>query len=164
MNRTHTREFYLALVNKIRRIIPDVSLTTDIIVGFPGETESQFTDTLNLLEEVQFDNAFTFIYSPRENTPAAIWQDDISMNEKRLRLQRLNDLQYAISLKKNQALQGQVVEVLTEGRSKTNADVLAGRTRTNKLVLFPGSEELTGKLVQVKIEHPQTWTLKGQKM
>ncbi len=162
MNRTYSREFYLALVDKIRQSVPDVSLTTDIIVGFPGETEEQFLDTLSLVEEVQFDNAFTFIYSPRENTPAAAWKDDVSESEKRLRLQRLNELQYAISLEKNQALQDRVVEVLVEGRSKTNSEVLAGRTRTNKLALFPGSEELIGKLVPVHIEQPQTWILKGR--
>lgn len=162
MNRSHTREFYLALVDKIRASIPDVALTTDIIVGFPGETEAQFEDTLRLVEEVQFDNAFTFIYSPREQTPAANWPDDVSDAEKKERLLRLNELQAAISLRKNQALAGQTVEVLVEGRSKTNADVLAGRTRTNKLVLFPGPASLIGQLVNVRIEQPQSWTLRGQ--
>jgi tRNA-2-methylthio-N6-dimethylallyladenosine synthase len=161
MNRSHTREFYLKLVEKIRTAIPDVVLTTDIIVGFPGETEEQFQDTLRLIEEVQFDNAFTFIYSPRENTPAANFPDDVTLDEKKARLQRLNDLQYAISLRKNQAYQGKVVEVLVEGRSKTNPDVLAGRTRGNKLVLFSGDPALTGQLVHVKIEQPKTWTLMG---
>ncbi|MCL6637314.1 MAG: tRNA (N6-isopentenyl adenosine(37)-C2)-methylthiotransferase MiaB [Alicyclobacillus sp.] len=161
MNRSHTREYYLALVDKIRRAIPGVALTTDLIVGFPGETEEQFADTLRLVEEVQFDNAFTFIYSPREHTPAAQWADDVSAEQKKGRLQQLNALQAQISLRRNQALAGQTVEVLVEGQSKTNPGVLAGRTRSNKLVLFPGSADLSGQLVQVRIDQPQTWTLKG---
>lgn len=161
MNRSHTREYYLSLVEKIRRAIPNVSLTTDIIVGFPGETEDQFEDTMRLVEQVRFDNAFTFIYSPRENTPAAKFADDITYEEKKRRLHRLNELQYAISLENNHRHLGEVVEVLVEGRSKTNPDVLAGRTRTNKLTLFPGSTVLGGKLVHVRINEPLTWTLKG---
>lgn len=162
MNRTHTREFYFGLVEKIRNKIPGVSLTTDIIVGFPGETEEQFLDTVSLLEEVGFDNAYTFIYSPRENTPAASFSDDVSADEKKARLLRLNEGQYAISLRNNQVLKGTVVELLVEGPSKTNPNVLAGRTRTNKLVLFPGShDELTGTLVQVRIDDARTWTLHG---
>ncbi|MDQ0189308.1 tRNA (N6-isopentenyl adenosine(37)-C2)-methylthiotransferase MiaB [Alicyclobacillus cycloheptanicus] len=161
MNRTHTREFYLELVAKIRAAIPNVVLTTDIIVGFPGETEAQFQDTLSLVEQVQFDNAFTFIYSPRENTPAAGFADDTPLAEKKNRLYRLNALQYDISRKHNEALRGQVLEVLVEGPSKTNAAVLAGRTRSNKLVLFEGDPSLIGQLVQVQIVEPQTWTLKG---
>ena len=161
MNRTHTREYYLQLVDRIRRQIPDVSLTTDIIVGFPGETEAHFQETLSLVAEVGFDNAFTFIYSPRENTPAADFHDDTPMAVKKERLQRLNDLQYSISAEHNGRLQGKVVEVLVEGQSKTNAHVLAGRTRTNKLVLFPAPERLTGRLVKVRIEEPKTWTLMG---
>lgn len=161
MNRTHTREFYLALIQKIRAKIPNVSLTTDIIVGFPGETEAQFEDTLSLIETVQFDNAYTFIYSAREHTPAATFTDDVSGTEKKARLLRLNDSQYAISLASNQNLLGQVVEVLVEGQSKRNEHVLAGRTRTNKLVLFEGPVSLTGALVNVRIEEPKTWTLMG---
>ncbi|GEO24897.1 tRNA-2-methylthio-N(6)-dimethylallyladenosine synthase [Alicyclobacillus acidoterrestris] len=162
MNRTHTREYYLQLVNKIRKAIPNVSLTTDIIVGFPGETEAAFQDTLSLVREVQFDNAFTFIYSPRENTPAAKFADEVTLEEKKDRLRRLNDVQYQISLARNQALKGRVVEVLVEGESKTNREVLTGRTRTNHLVLFPGDISLKGQHVDVEITHPQTFLLKGQ--
>lgn len=164
MNRTYTRAFYLALVDKIRSAIPNVVLTTDIIVGFPGETAGQFEDTLSLVREVGFDNAFTFIYSARENTPAAGFADDVSMEEKKARLARLNELQYAISLAHNQRLRGEVVEVMVEGESKTNPDVMAGRTRQNKLVLFPGSLDLAGQLVQVRITEPQTWLLKGERV
>ncbi|OFW80171.1 MAG: tRNA (N6-isopentenyl adenosine(37)-C2)-methylthiotransferase MiaB [Alicyclobacillus sp. RIFOXYA1_FULL_53_8] len=162
MNRSHTREYYLSLADKIRRTIPGVSLTTDIIVGFPGETAEEFEETLRVVDEVRFDNAFTFIYSPRENTPAAKQEDGVPLADKKLRLQRLNDLQYAISLDIHQEMRGEVVEVLVEGESKTNSEVLAGRTRTNKLVLFEGGPSLIGKLVMVEVTEPQTWLLKGR--
>lgn len=164
MGRKYTREEYLRLVERIRKAIPGVSITTDIIVGFPNETEEQFRDTLSLVEEVQFDSAFTFIYSPREGTPAAKMEDNVPYEEKKERLQRLNELQNAISLRKNEALRNQVVEVLVEGESKTNPEVLSGRTRTNKLVNFRGSKASIGQLVQVKITEPQTWTLKGEQV
>lgn len=163
MNRTHTREFYLELVSKIRQRIPDVSLTTDIIVGFPGETEEQFADTLSLVKQVRFDNAFTFIYSPRENTPAAGFADDVDDAAKKDRLRRLNDCQYAISLERNQALENATLEVLVEGPSRTNPDVLSGRTRGNKLMLFRGEADLIGKLVLVEVEEAKTWTMRGRR-
>ena len=162
MNRSHTREFYLELVQKIRDRIPSVSLTTDIIVGFPGESEEDFEETLGLVKTVRFDNAFTFIYSPRERTPAAEFADDTPLEKKKERLQRLNDLQYAISLEQNRPLEGSVVDVLVEGWSKTNSNVLTGRSPTNKLVLFEGSAEWIGKLVPVEIMMAQTWQLKGR--
>jgi tRNA-2-methylthio-N6-dimethylallyladenosine synthase len=161
MARKYTRESYLELVRKIKEAIPDVVSTTDIIVGFPGETEEQFEETLSLVREVEFDSAFTFIYSPREGTPAAKMKDDVPMEVKKERLQRLNDLQNEISRRKNEALRGQVVEVLVEGTSKKNPDVLSGRTRTNKLVNFTGPKHLIGKFAHVRIDEPQTWTLKG---
>lgn len=162
MNRSHTREYYRGLVDKIRGAIPGVSLTTDIIVGFPGETEEDFQDTLDLVQAVRFDNAFTFVYSPRANTPAATFEDDTPSDVKKARLQRLNELQYAISREQNQKFLGQTVEVLVEGISKTNMAVLAGRTRTNKLVLFEGEPTLIGRMVVVQIAEPQTWLLKGR--
>lgn len=162
MARKYTREEYLTLVEKIKKAIPGVSLTTDIIVGFPGETEEQFQDTLSLVREVEFDAAYTFIYSPREGTPAAVYPDETSMEEKKERLYRLNELQGQISRRKNEALRGQRVEVLVEGASKTNAQVLSGRTRTNKVVNFEGPAHLVGQLVEVEITEPQTWSLNGQ--
>lgn len=162
MNRSHTREYYLQLVEKIRRRIPNVSLTTDIIVGFPGETEEQFQDTIHLVKQVQFDNAFTFVYSPREHTPAARFNDEATAEEKKDRLRRLNDVQYEISLRRNQNLRGEVVEVLVEGESKRNKSVLSGRTRTNRLVLFPGEITLQGQHVHVEVTDPQTFLLKGK--
>lgn len=162
MARKYTRDEYLQLVEKIKKAIPGVVLTTDIIVGFPGETEEQFADTLSLVEEVEFDSAFTFIYSPRPGTPAAKYADDVPLEVKKERLERLNELQGRISRRKNEQLRGQVVEVLVEGESKTNKDVLSGRTRTNKLVHFHGPKSLIGQLTMVKITQPQTWTLKGE--
>jgi tRNA-2-methylthio-N6-dimethylallyladenosine synthase len=161
MARKYTRERYLELVSKIKKAIPDVVLTTDIIVGFPGETDEQFEETLSLVKEVEFDSAFTFIYSPREGTPAAKMKDDVPMEVKKERLARLNQLQNEISRRKNEELRGQVVEVLVEGESKKNPNVLSGRTRTNKLVNFVGPKHLIGKFAYVRIDEPQTWTLKG---
>lgn len=162
MARKYTRESYLDLVRRIREVIPDVVLTTDIIVGFPNETEEEFQETLSLVKEVEFDSAFTFIYSPREGTPAAKMKDNVSMEEKKDRLQRLNEVINKISREKNEALRGQVVEVLVEGESKKDSSVLSGRTRTNKLVHFTGPKDLIGQFVQVRIDEPQTWTLKGE--
>ncbi|TCS83033.1 tRNA (N6-isopentenyl adenosine(37)-C2)-methylthiotransferase MiaB [Tepidibacillus fermentans] len=162
MARKYTREEYLELVRKIKQAIPDVVLTTDIIVGFPGETEEQFQDTLSLVEKVGFDSAYTFIYSPREGTPAAVMEDNIPEDVKKERLQRLMDLQNQISRDKNKQLKNQVVEVLVEGVSKTNSEVLSGRTRGNKLVNFKGDPALIGQFVLVKITEPQTWTLRGE--
>ncbi|SMO55963.1 tRNA (N6-isopentenyl adenosine(37)-C2)-methylthiotransferase MiaB [Melghirimyces algeriensis] len=164
MARKYTRERFLELVRKIKRAIPDVVLTTDIIVGYPGETEEQFEDTLSLMKEVEFDSAFTFIYSPREGTPAAKMKDNVPQEVKKERLHRLNRLQDEISRKKNESLQGKVVEVLVEGESKKDPDVLSGRTRTNKLVNFYGPKHLIGRFAHVRITEPRTWTLKGEWM
>ncbi|TCS93801.1 tRNA (N6-isopentenyl adenosine(37)-C2)-methylthiotransferase MiaB [Hazenella coriacea] len=161
MARKYTREQYLELARKIKVAIPDAVFTTDIIVGFPGETDEQFEETLSLMREMEYDSAFTFIYSPREGTPAAKMKDDVPMEVKKERLQRLNDLQNEISRKKNEELRGKIVEVLVEGESKKNSEVLSGRTRTNKLVNFMGPKHLIGKFVYVRIDEPQTWTLKG---
>ncbi|WAA11256.1 tRNA (N6-isopentenyl adenosine(37)-C2)-methylthiotransferase MiaB [Fervidibacillus albus] len=161
MARKYTRESYLELVRKIKAAIPDVALTTDIIVGFPNETEEQFEETLSLYREVEFDSAFTFIYSPREGTPAAKMKDNVPMEVKKERLQRLNALVNEISLKKMKEMEGKVVEVLVEGESKNNPDVLSGYTRKNKLVNFTGPKSAIGKIVKVKITEAKTWTLSG---
>ncbi len=161
MNRRYTQAEYLELVDYIKQRIPGVSLTTDIIVGFPGETEEDFAETLNLVRQVEFDNAFMFVYSPRSGTPAARWHDPVPMAEKKARLQRLMELQYAISLRKNRALVGRRLEVLVEGPSKKDPAVYSARTRTNKLVLIPGAAGLEGRFVTVEIARAQTWTLEG---
>ncbi len=162
MNRGYTREEYLTLIKKIKNTFPEASITTDIIVGFPGESEEDFQDTLSLVEEVCFDSAFTFIYSPRTGTPAAQMPEQIAESVKKSRLQRLMNVQNRISLEINQKLKGKVVEVLVEGESKTSPDMLTGKTDTNKTVIFPGPLSLTGKLVEVRITVPQTWILKGE--
>ncbi|MFC5448424.1 tRNA (N6-isopentenyl adenosine(37)-C2)-methylthiotransferase MiaB [Paenibacillus aestuarii] len=162
MSRKYSREQYLELVRKTKATIPDVVLTTDIIVGFPGETDEQFEDTMTLYQEVGFDLAFTFIYSPREGTPAADMEDNVPMEVKKERLYRLNELVNACSKLSNEKLLGQTVEVLVEGESKNNPDVLSGRTRTNKLIHFTGSKDLIGRMVNVKVTTAQTWVLKGE--
>ena len=162
MGRKYTRESYLELVRKIKAAIPGVVLTTDIIVGFPGETEEQFEETLSLVREVGFDSAFTFIYSPRAGTPAAEMEDNVPMEVKKDRLLRLNNVVAELSKRANDALRGQVVEVLVEGRSKNNPNVLSGRTRTNKLVHFEGPAEWIGSFVHVRVTDPQTWYIKAE--
>ncbi|GGG11737.1 tRNA (N6-isopentenyl adenosine(37)-C2)-methylthiotransferase MiaB [Paenibacillus abyssi] len=162
MSRKYSREHYLELVQKIKTAIPDVVLSTDIIVGFPGETEEQFEDTLSLVREVGFDFAYTFIYSPRAGTPAAEMEDNVPMAVKKARLQRLNDLMSELARESNERLKGQTLEVLVESESKNNAEVLSGRTRTNKLVHFEGSKSLIGQFVQVKVTVPQTWYIKAE--
>lgn len=162
MSRKYTREHYLELVSKIKAAIPDVVLTTDIIVGFPGETDEQFEDTVSLVKQVGFDMAFTFIYSPRDGTPAADMVDNVSIDTKKQRLYRLNEILNDYSKVSNDKLRGQIVEVLVEGESKNNTEVLSGRTRTNKLIHFTGPKELIGKMANVKVLEPQTWVLKGE--
>ncbi|GAW91499.1 tRNA (N6-isopentenyl adenosine(37)-C2)-methylthiotransferase MiaB [Calderihabitans maritimus] len=161
MNRGYTREQYMELVEKIRRQVPGASITTDIIVGFPGETEEDFQDTLDLVKKVQFDAAFTFLYSPRKGTVAAKMPDQIPDEVKKERFQRLLELQNSISLASNKRLVGSTVEVLVEGKSKTNPHKLSGRTRTNKVVIFEGPEEIIGKFVPIKITEAKTWNLEG---
>ncbi len=162
MARKYTRERYLELVDKIRTAMPNATLTTDIIVGFPNETEEQFEETLSLVEEVGFESAYTFIYSPREGTPAAKMQDNIPMDVKKERLHRLNDLINKQSAETMEKYQGEVVNVLVEGESKNNSEVLAGYTERNKLVNFRGSKSAIGQIVKVKITNTKTWTLDGE--
>ena len=161
MNRVYTVEKYLRLVEKIRAEIPNVSLTTDLIVGFPGETDENFSETLNFLRTVEFDAAFTFIYSKRSGTPAATFKNQIDDETKHQRLDELMKVQNDISLAKNSALVDSVVEVLVEGASKTDEKIFTGRTRSNKLVLFNHGDEWAGDIVRVKITHAQTFLLKG---
>jgi tRNA-2-methylthio-N6-dimethylallyladenosine synthase len=162
MARKYSREHYIELVRKIKEAIPNVSLTTDIIVGFPNETEEQFEETLSLYREVEFDSAYTFIYSPREGTPAAKMEDNIPMEVKKARLQRLNSLVNEISAKKSKEYEGQVVDVLVEGESKNNPDVLAGYTTKSKLVNFKAPKSVIGKIIKVKVIKAKTWSLDGE--
>lgn len=161
MNRKYTREDFLELVRKIREAMPNATLTTDIIVGFPNETDEQFEETMTLVEEVGFESAYTFIYSPREGTPAAKMKDTVPENVKKERLQRLNALVNKQSAESMKKYQGQTVKVLVEGESKKDPDVLAGYTEKNKLVNFKGPRSAIGKIVDVKIIEAKTWSLDG---
>ncbi|WP_078554555.1 tRNA (N6-isopentenyl adenosine(37)-C2)-methylthiotransferase MiaB [Bacillus alkalicellulosilyticus] len=162
MARKYTREQYVELATKIKKAIPNASFTTDLIVGFPNETEEQFEDTLSLVREIEFDSAFTYIYSPREGTPAAKMEDNVPMEVKKNRLARLNALVNEISAKKNNEYQDKVVEVLVEGESKKNPEVLSGRTRTNRLVNFKGPKSVIGQIVYVQVKEVKTWSLNGK--
>lgn len=162
MSRKYTRESFLDLVSRIKAAIPDVVLSSDIIVGFPGETDEQFEDTMSLVQQVGFEFGYTFIYSPREGTPAAGMEDNVPMEVKKKRLQRLNDLMASICREKNEQMIGKTIEVLVEGESKNNPDVLSGRTRTNKLVHLEGPKEWIGQFVQAKVTDAQTWYIKAE--
>lgn len=162
MNRKYTRESYLELVRKIKKAIPNVTLTTDIIVGFPNETEEQFEETMTLMEEVGFESAYTFIYSPRDGTPAAVQKDDIPEDVKKQRLYRLNDLVNEQSKESMTSYEGEIVKVLVEGESKKDDTVLAGYTEKNKVVNFKGPKSIIGSIVEVKITDAKTWSLNGE--
>ncbi|MGF2615730.1 tRNA (N6-isopentenyl adenosine(37)-C2)-methylthiotransferase MiaB [Rossellomorea vietnamensis] len=162
MARKYTRERFLELVGKIKAAMPDVALTTDIIVGYPNETDEQFEETLSLYREVGFESAFTYIYSPREGTPAAKMNDNVPMEVKKERLQRLNQLVNEYSKEALKDYEGQIVEVLVEGESKKNPEVLAGYTRRSKLVNFKAPKTAIGKIVKVKITDAKSWSLSGE--
>ena len=163
MNRVYRKEAYRSLVERIRAAVPDASLTTDLIVGFPGETEEDFGELLDFLREIRYDAAYTFLYSKRSGTPAATMEAQVEDSVKKERLHRLMEVQNEISLEKNVALKGTVQEVLAEGTSRTDEDVWTGRTGTNKIVLWrKKGQETEGDIVRVRITQPQTWVLKGE--
>ena len=183
MNRGYSREHYLELVEKIKGAVPGITLTTDIIAGFPGEGEADFEDTLSLVEKAQFDMAYTFIFSPREGTKAADLPGRVAGETIKSRFDRLLALQNSISLKKNQAAVGSIERLLCEGASKTNPGRYAGRTPGGKIVNFRGGKivnfragsgsaiendgtagaaDLTGKIVAVRIDEARTWSLGGE--
>ncbi|HHX77884.1 MAG TPA: tRNA (N6-isopentenyl adenosine(37)-C2)-methylthiotransferase MiaB [Firmicutes bacterium] len=162
MNRGYTGRDYLDLVKRIRAAVPGVSLTTDIIVGFPGESEEDFQQTLDLIEAVRFDAAYTFKYSPRRGTPAALLTDQVADPIKRERLAMLLEKQNLISREINEKLVGKSLEVLVEGKNDKYGGKLFGRTRTNKIVNFSGEDALIGSMINVKITEAQTWSLTGE--
>jgi len=164
MNRHYDRDQYLHLVEKIKKRIPDVALSTDIIVGFPGETEEDFEDTVTLVKEVQFDSAFTFIYSKRKGTPAYDIEEQITEETKHKRFKRLVDAVNEGCAARNKDYQDKTVEVLVEGVSKNDSSKLMGRTRTGKLVNFYGNTDNVGKLVQVKITEALSFSLNGEEV
>jgi tRNA-2-methylthio-N6-dimethylallyladenosine synthase len=162
MNRGYTREDYLRLVEKIRQSIPGVALTTDIMVGFPGETDEDFALTLDLVERVRYDSAFMFIYNVRPGTPAADFPDQVEDQIKRERIKALVARQNQITKEINASEKGKTYQVLVDGVSKTNPQVLGGRTRTNKLVVFPGPLTMVGKFVDVEIAKGGLTHLEGK--
>lgn len=161
MNRGYTRSYYLELIDMIRKMIPGSSITTDIIVGFPGEDEEDFAMTMELMARARFDAAYIFVYSPRQGTKAAGMKNQVPAGVKRERVIQLNDLQNGIVLEKNRLLLGSIQEILVEGKSKTDKNMFTGRTRTNKIVHFPCSDNLIGKFVNVRIEEARAWNLIG---
>lgn len=161
MKRGYQRNRYVHLVRQIRELVPDSSITTDIIVGYPGESEADFDSTLSLVEEVEFDQAFTFIFSPRAGTQAAVSDDQVSDDAKQERMSRLVALQAGISEKKNRALIGHAVEVFVEGPSRKNESFLTGRTRTNKVVNFFGNTVRKHQMAEVRVTEAHPWHLMG---
>jgi tRNA-2-methylthio-N6-dimethylallyladenosine synthase len=160
MRRTYSRERYLKLVDELRAAIPDLALTTDLIVGFPGETEPEFEETLAAVEEVGFDGAFTFVYSPRAGTEAASMADQIPDEVKHERIERLVEVVQRVAARRNAERVGRVEEVLVEGTSRTDATLLRGRTRRNTTVNFTGTAG-PGELAEVRIESASSMTLRG---
>ncbi len=162
MGRRYTRESYLELFNKIKSTVPGVAISTDIIVGFPGETEEDFLETLSLAEECKYDNAFTFIFSKREGTPACLLKDDVSEEEKENRLQRLNKVVNKYFLENNKKLENKIVEVLVEGVSEKD-NMFYGYTDTNKLINFLSEKEVVpGDIIKVRVVEAKTWSLDGE--
>ena len=164
MGRRYTKEEYLELVKKIKDKLPELSLTTDIIVGFPGESEEDFNETLEVVKKCEYDGAFTFIYSPRENTPAAKMKDDVPFEVKQERLQILNNFINEYSNKSNKKLEGKIVKVLIEGKSEKGDNIYSGYTDTMKLVNVKCEKEDVGNIIDVKITEAKSWSLNGEKV
>lgn len=161
MNRRYDREKYIDIINKLKLACPDIAITTDIIVGFPGETEEEFEDTLSLVEYVKYDSAFTFIYSPREGTPAAGFSDQIPYDIKHERFERLNEVVNKYSLEKNERLSDKTVKVLIDGSSRKGDESYSGRTDGFKLVNVSSGRDITGRLVDVRITECKTFSIDG---
>ncbi|MGX4600378.1 tRNA (N6-isopentenyl adenosine(37)-C2)-methylthiotransferase MiaB [Faecalimicrobium sp. JNUCC 81] len=162
MNRHYSKEYYLEIIEKAKAEVPGIAFSTDLMIGFPGETEEDLLDTIDVVEKVRYDSAFTFIYSKRKGTPAAEMENQIEDSIKHERFNRVLNKVNEICADINESYKGKTVEVLVEGASKTDENVLTGRTRQNKLVNFTGgSKDLVGKLVMVKINDPKTFSLNG---
>lgn len=161
MNRRYDREKYIDIINKLKLACPDIAITTDIIVGFPGETEEEFEDTLSLVEYVKYDSAFTFIYSPREGTPAAGFSYQIPYDIKHERFERLNEVVNKYSLEKNERLSDKTVKVLIDGSSRKGDESYSGRTDGFKLVNVSSGRDITGRLVDVRITECKTFSIDG---
>ena len=162
MNRGYTREKYFRLIDMARAYMPDITISTDIIVGFPGETNEEFEDTIDLLQKVRYDTVFSFIYSKRTGTPAATMDDVITPEDKKNNFNRLLEVQNKICAEINETYRNKICPVLVEGVSKTDESTLTGRTDGGKLVHFSGDKSLIGKIVNIKITEPKTWSLMGE--
>lgn len=162
MGRRYTKESYLKLYHKLKEVLPYSSITTDIIVGFPGETEEDFNETLDVVNTCKYDSAFTFIFSPRVGTPAAKMVDDVPFEVKNNRLHRLNELVNKYSKEANEAYLGKIVPVLIEGYSENDSKKLMGYTDTMKLVNVEGDDKMIGKIVDVEITDVKTWSMNGK--
>jgi len=161
MNRGYTAKEYLNMLDKVKKAVPGCAITSDVMVGFPGETEEDFQRTLDVVEEAGFDSAFTFVYSPRKGTAAESMPDQVLEEEKKDRIGRLIELQNKISLAANRKLLGSVEEVMAEGPSAKDPRMCSGRTRTNKMVHWPEADAKPGELVRVRIEKARTFVLHG---
>jgi tRNA-2-methylthio-N6-dimethylallyladenosine synthase len=163
MRRTYTRERYLRLADEMREAIPDLALTTDLIVGFPGETDGDFEQTVTAVEEVDYDSAFTFVFSPRQGTEAATMPGQVPEEIKRERIEHLVEVVQRVAERRNRERIGRVEEVLVEGPSRTDDQVLRGRTRRNTTVNFTGAAQ-PGELVPVEIDGATSTTLRGRRL
>jgi len=161
MHRGYTKDSYLEKIDRLRKICPLISITADVIVGFPGEGEKDFEETLDLIQKVRFDDLFSFKYSPRKGTRAAQFTDQVEEKVKQERLSVLQKIQREITLQKNQEWEGRLEEILVEGRSKQSLQDMAGRTRSNKIVNFEGDLGLVGKLIPVGITKAYPHSLRG---
>jgi tRNA-2-methylthio-N6-dimethylallyladenosine synthase len=162
MNRKYTKEAYLEKIEKVKKLLPGVALSTDVIVGFPGETDEDFEETLDVISKVGFDQTFMFIYSKRSGTPAAEMENQIGEDQKHRNFEKLKSLQSTISKKVNDDYLNKIVEVLVEGPSKNDPSKYTGRSRTGKVVNFSGQGDLIGQLVNVKITEVFSWFLNGE--
>ena len=163
MNRKYTKEQYLALVNKMKHSIPNLTLSTDIIVGFPGETDEEFEDTLDVVSKVKFEQVYMFIYSRRVGTPGDRMENQIPEEIKHKRFDKLKALVESQIAENNQKYVGTIQKVLVEGESKNNPNMLSGRTDSNKVVIFEGSKDLINKMIDLKIVSEHMWYLRGEK-
>jgi tRNA-2-methylthio-N6-dimethylallyladenosine synthase len=163
MNRGYTREQYLTQIRRLREVAQQISITADVMVGFPGEGDDDFTQTLELVQEVEFDGLFSFKYSPRQGTRSAQLKDDVPPEVKQRRLAILQELQRDITLKKNKRLEGTIKEMLVEGSSRKSPHTMMGRTRCNRIVNIPGGSEMVGAMVMVKIDEGLQNSLRGER-
>lgn len=162
MNRGYTAKKYLKLADEYKKYVPEGSITTDIIVGFPGEAKKDFADTVNMMKKVEFDGAYMFKYSPRPPAKSSKLKDSVGSEEKEKRLTAILKLQGEISYKKNRSIVGKITEILVDGMHKNDADVVTGRSRINKVVVCGGSRDMIGRLINVKIESATPHALKGR--